>query len=68
MSRSFDYQTADVHAIAVRLNTVQKQSYYRLLSYYSGDQAMLEKLAQAHKLSAIYKLQSEYTTAYGVTQ
>lgn len=67
MSRSFDYQSACVESIAVRLNTVQDQSYFRLTSYYAkkGDVAMLQKLQQARKLSKILKLQSEYVQEYG---
>jgi hypothetical protein len=68
MSRSFDYQTASVDAIAVRLNQVQDQSYYRLITYYTkkNDSAMLSKLAQAKKLSKIFKLQQEYNEEYAV--
>jgi hypothetical protein len=68
MSRSFDYQSASVDAIAVRLNTVQDQAYYRLVTYYTkkNNSAMLEKLAQAKKLSKIFKLQAEYIEEYGV--
>lgn len=68
MSRSFDYQSASVDAIAVRLNTVQDQAYYRLVTYYTkkNDNTMLAKLAQAKKLSKILKLQSEYAEEFGV--
>jgi hypothetical protein len=67
MSRNFDYQSASVDAIAVRLNTVQDQSYRRLVAYYTkkGDATMLAKLAQARKLSKILKLQAEYAQEYG---
>jgi hypothetical protein len=66
MSRSFDYQSASVDAIAVRLNTVQEQAYYRLVTYYNkkNDESMLAKLAQAKKLSKIFKLQAEYAREY----
>lgn len=68
MSRSFDYQSASVDAIAVRLNTVQEQAYYRLVTYYTNknNTAMLEKLAQAKKLAKILKLQEAYNQQYEV--
>jgi hypothetical protein len=67
MSRSFDYQSASVDAIAVRLNTVQAQSYHKLVAYYrsKNDAAMLAKLEQAKKLATIFKLQAEYMKEYG---
>jgi hypothetical protein len=67
MSRSFDYQSATVDAIAVRLLSVQNQAYYRLVTYYTNKQSigMVVKLEQARKLSTILRLQSEYDDMYG---
>jgi hypothetical protein len=68
MSRSFDYQSASVDAIAVRFNTVQDQSYHKLITYYTKkeDSAMVAKLVQSKKLSKIFKLMKEYAEEYGV--
>lgn len=67
MSRSFDYQTASIDAIAVRLNTVQDQSYHKLITYYTKkeDFAMVAKLVQAKKLAKIFKMMKEYEEEYG---
>jgi hypothetical protein len=67
MSRSFDYQTASVDATAVRLNSVQDQSYHKLITYYTKkeDLAMVAKLVQAKKLAKIFKLMKEYGEEYG---
>lgn len=67
MSRTFDYQSADVSAIAARLATVQKQSYTKLTKYYKNDKAMLAKLAQARELSNIIRAQAQYAATYGVS-
>lgn len=67
MSRSFDYQSATVGAIATRLLSVQNQAYYRLVAYYTNKTSanMVAKLEQARKLSTILRLQAEYDTLYG---
>lgn len=65
MSRTFDYQLADVPAIAERFLTVQKQSYNKLTTYYKDDPAMLAKLEQARDLSNVLRVQEEYTRKYG---
>lgn len=67
MSRSFDYQSSSVEAIAAHLNTIQKQAYYRLVTYYTkkSNTGMLGKLEQARMLSAILKLQDDYSSIYG---
>jgi hypothetical protein len=68
MSRSFDYQSATPEQIAVRLNSVQKQAYFRLITYYTkkNNLAMVAKLQQARKLAKILELQHDYAKEYGV--
>lgn len=68
MSRDFDYQSASVQEIAVRLHDVQNQAYSRLLAYYtnSNRSEMVSKLVQARLLSKILKLQKQYAEEYGV--
>lgn len=66
MSRSFDYQSSSVEAIAERFFNITNQAYSRLVTYYSNkqDHAMVSKLVQARKLSTIQKLQSAYSAEY----
>ncbi len=69
MSRSFDYQKASVEDIAVRLHTIQRQSFNKLIAYYTikDDVDMLAKLRQASDLSTILKLQARYDTTYNTS-
>lgn len=66
MSRTFDYQSATPEQIADRLQTVQKQAYFRLIAYYTKkeDSAMVAKLEQGKLLSRILLLQREYCEKY----
>ncbi len=69
MSRSYNYQVASVEDIAVRLHTIQRQSFNKLIAYYTikGDVVMLAKLRQASDLSTILKLKAKYNETYNTS-
>lgn len=57
----FNYQASSLEDIALHLNTITRQAYFRIFTYYQNlnDEAMLLKLEKAKKLSQIYRLQAE---------
>ncbi len=57
----FNYQASSLEDIALHLNTLTRQAYFRTLTYYQNldDSAMTLKLQKAKLLSQIYRLQAE---------